>query len=127
MEYTAPPKFGFPCIFLTVNTSIGSGRVVATIIPQHESEDNLIEGLKILKEWNPEWCPKFTMTDKSAVELGAIGQVFPSAIRLLCDFHRSQAWERWISKNSNDVLPQDRDTVLSHLKKLTYSVTGKHE
>lgn len=117
-------KYGFPCIFLTVKTAIGSGRVVATVIPQHESEDLLIEGLNILKEWNPTWSPKFTMTDKSAVELGAIGQVFPSAIRLLCDFHRSQAWERWVSKNANDVLAQDRDTVLAHLKKLAYALTG---
>lgn len=119
-------KYGFPCIFLTVKTSIGSGRVVATIIPQHESEDLLIEGLNILKQWNPLWCPKFTMTDKSAVELGAIGQVFPSTIRLLCDFHRNQAWERWVSKNSNDVLPLDRDVVLAHLKKLAYALTGMH-
>ena len=119
-------KYGFPCVFLTVKTSIGSGRVVATIIPQHESEDLLIEGLSVLKEWNPQWSPKFTMTDKSAVELGAIKQVFPSTTRLLCDFHRSQAWERWVSKNANDVLPLDRDTVLAHLKKLAYSLTGIH-
>lgn len=117
-------KYGFPCIFLTIKTSIGSGRVVATIIPQYENEDLLTEGLSILKQWNPLWSPKFTMTDKSAVELGAIGQVFPSAIRLLCDFHRSQAWERWVSKNVNGVLHQDRDTVLAHLKKLAYALTG---
>ena len=119
-------KYGFPCIFLTVKTSIGFGRVVATIIPQHESEDLLVEGLRILKQWNPQWSPKFTMTDKSAIELGAIGQVFPSAIRLLCDFHRSQAWERWVSKNANDVQPQDRDGVLAHLKKLAYAQTGMY-
>ena len=35
-----------------------------------------------------------SQTDKSAVELDAIGKVFHSAVRLLCDFHRSQAWER---------------------------------
>lgn len=117
-------KYGFPCIFLTVKTSIGSGMVVAAIIPQYENEDILTEGLNILKQWNPLWSPKFTMTDKSAVELGAIGQVFPSAIRLLCDFHRSQAWERWVSKNANDVLPQDRMMVLAHLKKLAYASTS---
>ena len=119
-------KYGFPCIFLTVKTSIGTGRVVATIIPQYESEDLLTEGLNILKNWNPLWSPRFTMTDKSAIELGAIGQVFPSAIRLLCDFHRSQAWERWVSKNANNVLPHDRDAVLAHLKKIAYALTGMH-
>ena len=64
------------------------------------------------------------MTDKSSVELGAIGEVHPNTIRLLCDFHRSQAWERWVNKNANDVLPQDRDIILSYLKDLAYAVTG---
>lgn len=117
-------KYGFPCFFLTIKTSLGLGRVVATIIPQYEGEDLLAEGLKILKEWNPHWSPRYTMTDKSSIELGAIGQVHPNAIRLLCDFHRSQAWERWVNKNANDVLPHDRDMVLSYLKDLAYAVTG---
>ena len=42
-------KYGFPYIFLTVKTSIGSSMVVATIIPQYENEDLLVEGLTILK------------------------------------------------------------------------------
>ena len=102
-------------------TSLGLGRVVATIIPQYENEALLAEGLNILKEWNPEWSPRYTMTDKSSVELGAIGKAHPNAIRLLCDFHRSQAWERWVNKNTNDVLPQDRSIVLSYLKDLAYA------
>ena len=119
-------KYGFPCFFLTVKTSLGLGRVVATIIPQYESEELLAEGLRILKEWNPNWSPCYTMRDKSSVELGALGQVHPNAIRLLCDFHRSQAWERWVNKNANDVSHQDRDTVLSYLKDLAYAVTGMY-
>ncbi len=87
-------KYGFPCFFLTVRTSIGTGMVIATIIPQHENEDMITEGLSILKQWNPEWSPKYSMTDKSDAELNAIKTVFPSTIRLLCDFHRAQAWER---------------------------------
>ena len=117
-------KYGFPCIFVTVKTSIGTGMVVTTIIPQYENEDLLVEGLTILKEWNPLWLPKFTMTDKSAVELGAIGQVFPSSVQLLCDFNRSQARERWVSKSTNDINPQLRSDVLEQLKKLAYAPTS---
>ncbi len=65
------------------------------------------------------------MTDKSSVELSAIENVHPSCIRLLCDFHRAQAWERWVNKSSNGVLPHDRDSVLAHLKTLAYAVSGK--
>ena len=117
-------KYGFPCFFLVVKTSLGVGRVVATIIPQQESESLLAQGLKKIKDWNPDWSPVYTMTDKSSIELGAIGQVHPTAIRLLCDFHRSQAWERWVNKNSNRVLPHDRATVLGYLKDLSYAQTG---
>ena len=117
-------KYGFPCFFVTVKTSLGIGRVVATIIPQYESEELLTEGLCVLKKWNPNWSPHFSMTDKSSVELNAIGNVHPSCIRLLCDFHRAQAWERWVNKTANGVLPQDRDTLLSYLKDLAYATTG---
>ena len=117
-------KYGFPCFFVTVKTSLGIGRVVATVIPQYESEELLTEGLQVLKKWNPNWSPRFSMTDKSSVELNAIGAVHPSCIRLLCDFHRAQAWERWVNKSANGVLPQDRDTVLSYLKDLAYATTG---
>ncbi len=39
-------KYGFPCFFLTVKTSIGIGRVVGTIITQYENEELLTEGLR---------------------------------------------------------------------------------
>ena len=113
------------CGFLAFFDSTGSGIVVATIIPQYENEDILDECLSILKQWNPLWLPKFTMTDKSAVELGAIGKVFPSTICPLCDFHRRQAWKRLVFKNANDVQPLDRNDVLEHLKKLAYAPTRK--
>ena len=34
---------------------------------------------------------------------------------LICDFHREQAWERWVSKSENGVLPQ-RGEVLRLLR-----------
>ena len=103
---------------------LGIGRVVTTIIPQYESEQLLTEGLSVLKRWNPDLSPQFSMTDKSNVELRAIGNVHPLCIRLLCDFHRAQAWERWVNKSVNGVLPEDRDAVLGLLKDLAYATTG---
>ena len=63
-------RYGFPCFFLVVKTSIGIGRVVATVIPQFETEELIGEGLRVIKLWNPLWSPKYFMTDKSAQELG---------------------------------------------------------
>ena len=118
-------KYGFPCFFVTVKTSLGIGRVAATIIPQYENEELLSEGLQIIKNWNSGWAPQFFMTDKSSIELSAIGNVFPSCVRLLCDFHRAQAWERWVNKSANGVSPQDKDMVLSYMKDLAYTITGR--
>lgn len=117
-------KYGFPCFFVTVKTSLGVGRVAAVIISQDESEEMLIEALALLKKWNPKWNPSYFMTDKSSVELGAIENVFPKCVRLLCDFHRAQAWERWVNKGANGVLPQDKVVVLSYLKELAYANSG---
>ena len=118
-------KYGFPCFFLTVKTSLGLGRVVATIIPQHETEDMVTEGLQILKQWNPNWKPLYFMMDKSSVELNAVGNVFSSCYRLLCDFHRAQAWQRWVNKSANGVASCDKDMIFTYLKKLAYAITGK--
>ena len=40
------------------------------------------------------------MVDYSDAELGAIEQVFPHCKVFLCDFHREQAWERWVKVTS---------------------------
>jgi len=86
--------------------------VVTTIIPQYKNEDLLAEGLTILKstesivaiqihhdrqKCSGAWCKW------SGVSF------FPSP--------RSQAWERWVSKNTNDI------NVLEQLKKLAYAPT----
>ena len=63
-------RYGFPCFYVVVKTSLGIGRVVGTIIPQYETEDLIREGLQKLAEWNLSWSPQFFMTDKSTQELG---------------------------------------------------------
>ena len=55
-----------------MKTSLGLGRVTATIIPHNENEDLLSEGIRILKQWNPDWKPNFFMMDKSSVQLNAV-------------------------------------------------------
>jgi len=42
-------KYGFPCTFLSVKTSMRTGMVVAIIIPQYGDEYLLAEGLPIPK------------------------------------------------------------------------------
>ena len=81
-------------------------------------------GIKILKSWNPGWMPKFFMTDKSAAELEAIKIVFPSSIRFVCDFHQSQAFDRWVNKSCHKIPHQSNQTVINCFKTLAYATTG---
>ncbi|XP_065891799.1 uncharacterized protein [Dysidea avara] len=118
-------RYAFPCFFLVVKTSIGVGIVVGTIIPQFETADLISEGIKILKFWNPQWMPQYFMTDKSAAELEAIRIVFPSCMRFVCDFHRSQAFDRWVNKSCHEVPNQSKKTVINCFKKLAYTSTDK--
>ena len=118
-------KYGFPCFFLVVRTSIGIDRVVGTIVPQYETEELITEGLSIIKTWNPDWKPHFFMTDKSSSELGAVASVHPECSQLLCDFHRAQAVERWVNKGTNGVLPSNKPLVTDAFRRLAYAPTGK--
>jgi len=87
--------------FLVVKTSISIRRVVGAIIPQFETTDMIHKGLETLQAWNPSWNPKFFMTHKSSAELEAIGL---TCIHFICDFHRSQAFDRWVNSVGGNAL-----------------------
>ena len=44
----------------------------------------------------PRAAESFCMTDYSEAEIGALEASFPGTTVYLCDFHREQAWEKWI-------------------------------
>ena len=133
-------RYGFPCYFLVVKTSIRIGRVVGTIIPQYETEELIAEGLRIIKLWSSRWSPRFFMTDKSSQEhgmgiykrycvwvgdvIGSIGVVHPKCFRLVCDFHSLQAVERWINKSSYCVKFEDKASVKLSFRTLLYATSS---
>ena len=79
------------CALSSIRTNSGYC-VVAEFICQSESTDHIYEALEVIKEWNPNWLPKFFMTDYSEAEIGALELSFPSTtVVYLCDFHREQA------------------------------------
>ena len=62
-----------------MKTNVGY-TVVAEFVIQDETAEKIEEAIQILKQWNPEWIPKFFMSlsDYSEVELLAIEKCFPS-------------------------------------------------
>ncbi|XP_065669607.1 uncharacterized protein LOC124810405 isoform X2 [Hydra vulgaris] len=60
------------------------------------------------------------MTDYCNEEIDALEEIFPGCKVLICDFHREQAWERWIVKVSNGCADQKAD-ILQKLRKISHS------
>lgn len=83
-------RYDIALFFICVKTNVGYA-VVAEFVIQEETAEKIEESLKILKDWNPNWQPKYY----SEAELLAIKNCFPATKVFLCDFHREQAWERW--------------------------------
>nr|XP_018672055.1 uncharacterized protein LOC108950555 isoform X1 [Ciona intestinalis] len=105
-------KYALPLFFLCVKTNVNY-QVVACFVLQNQAD--IQEALKMLKTWTPGWTPAFFMTDKCEAEINAVEATFQGCKVLLCDFHREQAWERWVKKSDNGVGDRKK-AVLSGLR-----------
>ena len=114
------PHYELPLFFFTVRTNVGYS-VVAEFVIQHERTEDIAEVIQLIKQWNPQWSPKFFMSDYSEAEITAVEQTFPTTKLYLCDFHREQSWERWIKNHQNRVLPDDQDTILELLRSCAWA------
>ena len=72
-------RYAVPLFFLVVKTNVGY-QIVATFVTESETTEALEEALKIIKEWNPEFNPKYGMTDYCCKEIDALETVFPGKI-----------------------------------------------
>ena len=108
-------RYELALFFICVRTNVGYS-VVAEFIVQGENAENIQEALTILTQWNPEWNPRFFMSDYSEAELNAIEAVFPTTTVYLCDFHREQAWMRWTHDHKHGLSPADAEALLDLLR-----------
>ncbi len=108
-------KYELALFFLCVRTNVGYS-VVAEFVIQEESAEKIAEALGIIKKWNPSWNPSFFMTDYSEAELLAIEQLSPTVKAFLCDFHREQAWERWVRDQKHGLTKEQGEELLRLLR-----------
>jgi len=118
-------KYAIPLFFVYVRTNVDY-KVVAEFMTQYEDQQSISEALSILKSWNPLWQPIYFMVDFSTVEIGAIEEQFPGATAYICDFHRLQAWQRWVRKSKNGFNSLEQEELLAHLKRVTNATTRKY-
>jgi hypothetical protein len=97
-------KWGFPMFLLNVVTNHGKGFPVGIFFIEEETTEMIAEALSTVQAWTPTWQPEYVMVDKSDAEIGAVEAVFGEGTSvLLCDFHRLQAWHRWINNNEHGI------------------------
>jgi len=115
MPRTRQLKYELALFLICVRTNVGYS-VVAEFIVQSESADNIEEALQKLKSWNPDWNPRFFMSDYSEAELATVQHVFPSTKVYLCDFHCEQAWVRWCRDHKHGLTQAEAGTLLEQLR-----------
>ncbi|XP_066929672.1 uncharacterized protein [Clytia hemisphaerica] len=116
-------KYAVPLFFVVVKTNVDY-QVVASFATQDERYETILEALSIIKRWTPEWDPKTFMIDNCEAEIKSIETMFPDCWILICDFHREQAWTRWLRKGDNG-MKLLQDEVLAMLRKIANASTVK--
>ena len=104
-------KYDLPLFFICVTTNCNY-MVVAEFIVASEGIDAIAEALRILQGWNPSWNPPYFITDYSDAGIDALEEVFCNTIVYICDFHREQAWTRWVHDRKHGLSRSDGDLLL---------------
>ncbi|KAH6948411.1 hypothetical protein HPB50_024244 [Hyalomma asiaticum] len=112
--------YSLPLFFLVVKTPTNY-MVAGVFVVQYETTACISEALNVFKSWNPEYLPKYFMVDFCQAEISSISEVFPQSEVMLCNFHREQAWERWVKRKENDVPPDQKDALLGLFRKIANS------
>ena len=113
-------RYDLPLFFVCVRTNIGYC-VAAEFITQSETAEAIQEPLQVLKNWNPDWNPPFVLCDYSEAEISAIEHTFPATSVFLCDFHREQAWTRWVNTTHNGLRKVEAEDLLTLLRKCAWA------
>jgi len=113
-------KYALPLFTLVVKTNVNYINVGVFVV-LHEDTDSIAEALKIFQSWNPDWKPSYFLVDYSIPEMNAITICFPSCRIYICDFHRLQAWQRWLKTTTNVPRAEDAEELLKLFKKLAIS------
>ena len=68
-------RYELPLFFLVVKTNVNYV-VVGSFVAQNETTTSIKEALRMFRDWNPTWQPKFFMTDFCFEEINATESTF---------------------------------------------------
>lgn len=110
-------KYALPLFFVCVHTNVGY-KVVAEFICENEDAESISEALAVIKGWNIGWSPSYFMVDYSLAEINALEKEFPDALVYICDFHRKQAWHRWVHTGKNGLNSKEQEILTALLQRV---------
>ena len=114
-------------IFLIMTHCVAGGIPLGCLITTSETKNTIKVALQLYlsllsgKAFHGEGYPAVFMTDDSDAERGALREVFPSAVILLCSFHVLQAAWRWLWNGVNKVPKEHRSELYLLLKNMLYA------
>ena len=59
--------------------------------------------------------------------MAAVAKLFPSAKLYLCDFHRQQAWERWVKERAHRLANSDAEILLDSLRNCANAASNRDD
>ena len=72
-------RYALPLFLLAVKTNVDY-QVVRAFVCEGESTENILAALGILKCWNPDWTPLYSMVDCCSEEMNNVEELFPGII-----------------------------------------------
>lgn len=88
---------------LYVRNSFGCWDVGAHFFVSNEDGDTVTAALKIVRRYQPQWCPRYILADQSSIEANSVAAAFPGLIAgeqecdlLLCTVHVMRTWMKKI-------------------------------
>ncbi|XP_077513428.1 uncharacterized protein LOC144124556 [Amblyomma americanum] len=115
--------YALPLFFIVVKTA--QGYMCADVfITQFETSACVAEALEVFRQWCPDFNPQYWMIDYSQVEINALQSSFPQSQITICDFHREQAWGRWLNRSENCTVA--KEDVLFLLRRIA-NATSEEE
>ena len=67
-------RYALPLFFLAVKTNVDY-QVGGAFVCEGESNENVLAALRILKCWNPDWNPLYSMVDYYSEEINAVEEL----------------------------------------------------
>ena len=121
-------RYNCPTFFMSTSCSAG-GIPLGVVITSGESLPTLTQSFSFLRSIFPSNAfygkgtngPSIFITDDSDAERGALREVWPNSMQLLCIFHYLQSWWTWLWDGTHGISKEDRYPIMALVRKLVYN------